>query len=139
MRGAPDERHPSEVAGWRATMSLVTTVLVVDDHPSFLRAAKVLLEAAGYEVVGLAADGGTAVAQAEVLQPDGVLLDVQLPDSDGFDVVRRLRAGPVPPRVVLVSTREGAEYGARLPCADAQGFIVKSELSGPRVASLLDG
>ena len=117
----------------------MTTVLLVDDHPSFLRAARVLLEAAGYEVLGQASNGRTAVTQAELLQPDIVLLDIQLPDLDGFEVARQLRSTPTPPLVVLVSTREGAEYGAQLPCVDAQGFIVKSELSGPRFAAVLDG
>jgi DNA-binding NarL/FixJ family response regulator len=119
-------------------MRAMTTVLVVDDHPSFLRAARVLLEASGYEVVGQAADGATALDQANLLRPDVVLLDVQLPDLDGFEVARRLRSTDVPPVVVLVSTREGAEYGAQLPCPHAQGFIVKSELSGARLASVIN-
>src|SRR5437763_6772896 len=90
-----------------------TTVLIVDDHPSFRSTARALLEAEGYVVVGEADDGASAVAAASELRPDVVLLDVQLPDFDGFEVAQRLRSssnGAVP-RIVLTSSRDGSDFG----------------------------
>ncbi len=69
-----------------------TSVLIVDDHPSFRLSARRMLEAYGYTVVGEAEDGERALAAAEELKPDLVLLDVQLPDIDGFEVAERLAA-----------------------------------------------
>ena len=68
----------------------VPTVLIVDDHPSFRASARAILEADGFEVSGEAEDGESAIAAADRLHPDVVLLDVQLPDIDGFEVTRRL-------------------------------------------------
>jgi DNA-binding NarL/FixJ family response regulator len=113
------------------------TVLIVDDHQAFRESASALLEAEGFEVVGEAADGGAAIAEAERLRPEVVLLDVQLPDLDGFAVAERLTAGPHPPRVVLTSSREAAAYGPRLRATAAQGFITKRELSGQALAALV--
>lgn len=71
------------------------SVLIVDDHPSFRASARRMLEASGYTVVGEAADGAEAIAAAGALGPDLVLLDVQLPDLNGFEVAERLAAlGP---------------------------------------------
>ncbi|MGZ8695124.1 MAG: response regulator, partial [Gaiellaceae bacterium] len=62
------------------------TVLIVDDHPSFRGMARALLESEGFTVIGEAEDGATAIARYRELKPDIVLLDVQLPDTDGFAV-----------------------------------------------------
>ena len=62
------------------------TVLIVDDHDSFRESARALLEAEGFTVVGDATDGAAAVAAVARLRPDVVLLDIQLPDADGFAV-----------------------------------------------------
>jgi|SRR5215217_2990540 len=113
------------------------TVLIVDDHDAFRESAAALLEAGGFEVVGEAADGGGAIAQAERLRPQVVLLDIQLPDLDGFAVAERLSAVSDPPSVVLVSSREAAAYGSRLEEAMARGFITKRELSGDALAALV--
>ena len=77
------------------------TVLIVDDHEAFRESASALLEAEGFSVVGGAADGGAALSEAERLRPEVVLLDIQLPDIDGFAVAERLSDWPEPPRVVL--------------------------------------
>lgn len=113
------------------------TVLIVDDHEAFRQSASALLEAEGFAVLGEAADGGTAIVESERLRPDVVLLDIQLPDLDGFTVAERLAAAREPPAVVLISSREAEAYGPRLDAAAAQGFISKRELSGAALAALI--
>ena len=113
------------------------TVLIVDDHEAFRDSASALLEAEGFSVVGQAADGREALAKAERLRPHVVLLDIQLPDLDGFAVAERLSAMPDAPRVVLISSRESAAYGARLSGAHALGFITKRELSARTLTALV--
>jgi DNA-binding NarL/FixJ family response regulator len=113
------------------------TVVIVDDHPEFRESASALLEAEGFSVIGEAADGDEAIAAVERLRPEVVLLDIQLPDLDGFTVAERLAAGPEPPRVVLISSREAAAYGPRLDAAAARGFIPKRQLSGSTLAALV--
>src|SRR5262245_29429044 len=89
-----------------ATVSGVArTVLIVDDHPAFRSAARALLEAGGFEVIGEAVDGASALGAASALRPQIVLLDVQLPDLDGFAVAERLASEPAPPAIVLTSSR----------------------------------
>ena len=111
---------------------MATTVLIVDDHPSFRSVARMLLETEGYEVVGEAPDGETALELAGELKPDVVLLDLGLPGIDGFEVARRMPAGPV---VVLVSSRDVRDIG---PLADSvKGFIAKGELSGDALRAVL--
>jgi DNA-binding NarL/FixJ family response regulator len=114
-----------------------TTVLIVDDHGGFRESATALLEAEGFAVVGEATDGLAALDAVERLKPDVVLLDVQLPDVDGFAIAERLAAVPDPPRVVLISSREAAAYGSRLQAAPACGFLAKRDLSGASVAALV--
>ena len=113
------------------------TVLIVDDHADFRVSARALLEAEGFEVVGEAAGGEEALAEAERLRPEVVLLDIQLPSDDGFAVAERLAAGSNGATVVLISSREAAAYGSRLDSAAARGFIAKRLLSGEALAALL--
>ncbi len=113
------------------------TVLIVDDHPSFRASARLLLESEGYLVVGEAADGESALARARELMPDLVLLDVQLPDCDGFRVAERLADEAAPPAVVLTSSREAGDYGSLVERSGARGFIAKDELSGATLAGVL--
>jgi DNA-binding NarL/FixJ family response regulator len=112
-------------------------VLIVDDHPGFRAQARVLLTAAGYEVVGEAADGESGVRVARDLSPDVVLLDVQLPDITGFEVARLVRSEPAPPVIVLISSRDASDYGGRILRSGARGFISKAELSGPALKAVL--
>ncbi len=114
-----------------------TRVLIVDDHEDYRRSASALLAADGFEVVGEAADGAAAIEAAERLRPEVVLLDVQLPDIDGFGVAERLAAVPDPPNVVLMSSHEAASYGSRVDGASARGFIAKRDLSGAALAALV--
>jgi DNA-binding NarL/FixJ family response regulator len=113
------------------------TVLVVDDHPSFRATARALLEAEGFDVVGEAADGAEALAKSEELHPDVILLDVQLPDLDGFALCKRLCGNGGSPAVVLVSSRDASDYGDLIPACGARGFVPKGELSGASVRALL--
>ena len=112
-------------------------VLIVDDHPSFRASARVLLEAEGFDVVGEAADGAQAITEAGRLRPEVVLLDVQLPDIDGFDVAARLTGEGGGPAVILVSSRDGSDFGPLVTRSGARGFVPKAELSGDRVQALL--
>src|ERR687885_1238473 len=113
-------------------------VLVVDDHPSFRRCARALLTAEGFDVVGEAEDGAAALALAAELAPELVLLDVQLPDIDGFEVASRLLARDPQVKVVLVSSRDRAAYGPLIEESGARGFIAKGELSGVALERLLE-
>lgn len=113
------------------------SVLVVDDHIGFRTFVRALLESEGFEVVGDAGDGASALQAVEQLRPDVVLLDVQLPDLDGFEVADRLAAGENPPVVVLVSTRGAASYRRRLERTSARGFISKGDVSGTSLAAIL--
>lgn len=112
------------------------TVLIVDDHPTFRKFARRLLEHAGYEVVGEAEDGAAAIEAARALRPMAVLLDVLLPDMSGFAVADELAtlAGGA---VVLTSSRSARDLGAALGEAPARGFIAKSEFSGTAFAALV--
>ena len=115
----------------------MTTVLLVDDSESFRRSARFLLEDDGFEVVGEARDGASAVAEAERLRPALVVLDVQLGPDDGFDIAERLAARSDAPAVVMISTRAASDYADRLATTPARGFIAKSDLSGERLAALV--
>lgn len=110
------------------------TAVVVDDHEGFRARACVLLAGAGYRVVASCPDGRSAIAAVTALHPDVVLLDVGLPDIDGFGVLAELGALPDVPAVVLVSSREAADYGGRVDRSGAAGFISKAELSAGTLA-----
>jgi DNA-binding NarL/FixJ family response regulator len=106
-----------------------SSVLIVDDHEGFRARARTLLEAAGYDVVGEAGDGESALRAIRELAPNVVLLDVQLPDINGFEVSRRIHDQPYPPAIVLISSRDASDYGTRIRRSGARGFISKAELS----------
>ena len=117
---------------------MAPTVLIVDDHPSFRASARVLLEADGFTVLGEAADGASGLSEAQRLRPEVVLLDVQLPDVDGFEVASRLTSGSSGgPVVILVSSRDSSDFGPLVARSGARGFVPKGELSGQRIHDLL--
>jgi CheY-like chemotaxis protein len=116
----------------------MTTVLIVDDHPSFRRFARALLQAAGFSVVDEAADGASALAAVQRLRPDVVLLDVLLPDTTGFEVAAALASEPPGPVVVLTSSRSASDLGASLEGSQLR-FVAKRDLSGPSFSAALAG
>jgi CheY-like chemotaxis protein len=132
------------------------TALVVDDHEGFRAFARLILESAGFTVTE-AATGAEAASAAAATSPQLVLLDIQLPDTDGFEVARQLtaaygqaedrqdrqdrqgwsaRPGPV---IVLTSTREASDYGGRIAASPAAGFLPKDQLSALALRGYLDG
>jgi two-component system nitrate/nitrite response regulator NarL len=113
------------------------TVLIVDDHSGFRARARQMLEFEGFSVIGEAEDGATGIAAARDLRPELVLLDVMLPDIDGFQVAEALAGDPQPSAVVLTSSRDASAYRGKLARTPARGFIAKAELSGSALAALL--
>jgi DNA-binding NarL/FixJ family response regulator len=116
---------------------MATTVLIVDDHPSFRTSARRVLEDAGYEVIGEAQDGESGLVAARSLRPAVVLLDVQLPDLDGFEVTLALLREDNAPDVILTSSRDSSDFADLVIRTGARGFLPKGELSGPALAALL--
>ena len=113
-------------------------VLLVDDHAGFRAVARRLLESEGWNVVGEAADGTSALAAAARLRPDVVLLDIGLPDLDGFAVAERLARGGAAD-IVLISSRDRAAYADRIASSAALGYIAKGDLDGDRLRAILAG
>jgi len=113
------------------------TVLIVDDHAGFRTSARRVLEADGFEVIGEAADGTSGIESALSLSPDLVLLDVQLPDIDGFAVCEAISRADRAPAVILTSTRSSSDFGSLVAESRALGFVPKAGLSGRALEGLL--
>lgn len=112
------------------------TLVIVDDHPSFRASARAILESDGFEVIGEATDGSSALRMLRELRPEVVLLDVQLPDMSGFDICEE--CGDLDhTAVVLVSSRDSSDYGDLIERCGARGFIPKAELTGEAVTALV--
>ena len=129
--------HNALVRGLCDDQGVRPTVLIVDDHEAFRASASALLEAEGFAVLGEAADGGTAIVECERLRPDVVLLDIQLPDMDGFTVAERLAAARRASRRRADLEPGGGGVRAAPRAAAARGFISKRELSGAALAALI--
>jgi DNA-binding NarL/FixJ family response regulator len=113
------------------------SVVIVDDHAPFRSAARELLAAEGYDVVGEAADGASALEAVRELRPNVVLLDVQLPDSNGFDIAEALAQEGTMPVVVFISNRRASAYRWRLAANPGWRFIAKTDLSGEALTAAL--
>lgn len=118
-------------------MRRVLRVLIVDDHGPFRALARRVLARAGYDVVGEAHDGASALAAVHALRPDAVLLDIGLPDADGAELAARFAAGENRPMVVLTSSRGRRDLEPVLRRSAARGFLPKEELSAATLARLL--
>ena len=114
-------------------------IVIVDDDSSFLATVRQLLEAEGFVVVGEALTGLDGVALAAELQPDLVLVDVNLPDIDGFEVVERIARGDDAPPVVITSIRSADDFGGLIEESRARAFVTKADISGDALAAFLDG
>ena len=115
------------------------TVLIVDDNAGFRSFAGALLRRQGFDVVGEAGDGEAGLDAARRLRPDVLLLDVQLPGIDGFEVARRLRKDEGVTQVVLISARDRRDYGAAVDDCGARAFVSKGDVSGPVLEAALLG
>ena len=118
---------------------MAPTLLIVDDHAAFRSTARALLEIDGWTVVGEAGDGTSGLDAARDLKPDVVLLDVRLPDIDGFAVAEQLTAGGDGPAVIVTSSSDDPLYPDRALRTGARGFVAKHDLSGAALHRVLDG
>ncbi|MCA1673193.1 MAG: response regulator transcription factor [Actinobacteria bacterium] len=119
---------------------MTLTAVIVDDHAGFRAMARRLLEDAGFDVVGEAGDGAGALSTVAALRPRLVLLDVELPDTDGFTVAAELAQTTPETVVVLTSVRSASEYGEhRVATSRARRFMAKADLSGPALVAILAG
>jgi DNA-binding NarL/FixJ family response regulator len=101
-------------------------VLVVDDHPLAREGLRAVLADAGYDVVGVAADGLDAVTQAEALRPDVILMDVRLGNGiDGLEATRRITALKLPSRVLMLTLHDTPAYVRAALMAGASGYVLK--------------
>jgi DNA-binding NarL/FixJ family response regulator len=129
--------HLGSERGLTHTVRMARTVLVIDDHAGFRAIARTILEEAGYVVVAEAADGESGVAAAVRTTPDIAIVDVQLPDMDGFEVTRHLLEGGAGPAIVLVSTRDRSDFGSLVESSGANGFVPKAEISAESLAAVV--
>jgi len=111
--------------------------LIIDDHPSLRASARNVLQDGGFVVVGEAQDGASGLAAARAMRPAVVLLDVQLPDIDGFQAAAQPTSRDDGPAVVLTSSRDASEFGGMVARSGARGFVPKDELSGSALEALL--
>jgi DNA-binding NarL/FixJ family response regulator len=122
---------------WARIAGVSRTIVIVDDNAGFRAAARRLLEDEGYRVVAEAADGVSGVRTVLDAGPEVALVDVQLPDIDGFEVARRIGETAAPPAIVLVSSRDRADFGSLVEQSCARGFVSKAELSAGALEPLL--
>jgi DNA-binding NarL/FixJ family response regulator len=113
------------------------TVLIIDDHAAFRAGVGALLAADGYHVIGEAGDGRRGIEAAAELRPEVVLLDVRLPDMDGFDVAGEIAASGAGAAVVITSSSDDPLYPARALDSGARGFVAKHDVSGAALDRLL--
>ncbi len=115
----------------------MTTVVVVDDQQLVRDGLRLILELAGIEVVGEAADGAEGVRLVRDLRPDVVLMDLRMPTMDGIEATRRIVAAGSPTRVLVLTTFEGEELTFRALEAGAAGYLLK-DAGGARLVGAVE-
>jgi DNA-binding NarL/FixJ family response regulator len=115
------------------------SVIIVDDDPTFRLLARRLLTEAGLLVAGEAENVAEGLSVAQELKPDAALVDVGLPDGDGFGLARQLTALPWRPRVVLTSVESDLGSDGAVRSAGAEAFVHKGDLPNAPLARLLGG
>jgi DNA-binding NarL/FixJ family response regulator/signal transduction histidine kinase len=113
-------------------------LLLVDDHPLFLEGLRNLLTARGFTVVGVAHDGNEAVQQAQVLQPDVIVMDVQMPDCDGLEATRAIKAENPEVKIVMLTVADDDAHLLEAIKSGASGYLLKS-LDANEFCALLTG
>lgn len=114
------------------------SVLVVDDNHAFRGAVRQLLARGRFVVIAEAGNGRDGVRQAAAHRPDVAIVDVQLPDIDGFEVAEQISGLGLNLQVILTSSLDGADLGALVIDSPAAGFIAKAELSSSAIDALLE-
>ena len=105
----------------------MSRVLIVDDHPVIRLAVKLLLNQLGHDIVGEPDNGVEAVQIARDLQPDLVILDIDIPKLDGLEVIKRLRALDPSMRILILTSHSASQFAMRCLSAGALGFVTKGE------------
>jgi DNA-binding NarL/FixJ family response regulator len=125
------------LAGSRCDADLVFRCLIVDDSVGFLSSARRLLERQGIVVAGVASSGAEALLRLAELQPDVVLLDIDLGGESGLEVAERLD-GAGSPRIIMISTHAEQDYRDLIAASPAVGFLPKTSLSAQAIQELLN-
>lgn len=113
------------------------SVLLADDHQVLRDGLKTLLEAQpDIRVVGVAADGREAVTNAAELKPDVVVMDISMPDMNGVEAARRIRAAREQTRIVMLSMHSDAEHVYRALEAGATGYLLKNSAGSELVTAV---
>ncbi|MGY4531878.1 two-component system response regulator EvgA [Pseudomonas sp. TE3786] len=100
-------------------------VLIADDHEVIRLATRMMLENAGHEVVGEASNGVEVVSKVRTLEPELIILDMDMPQLDGFAVLQRLHAEPKAAKIIVFSGLDASRYAVRCARAGASGFVAK--------------
>jgi CheY-like chemotaxis protein len=117
--------------------SIARSILVADDGPTFRRLARLLLAGQGFVVVAEAGSVADAVSAARRVEPSAALVDVELPDGDGFELAGRLSAMPWSPRIVVTSVQSGADFTTEARRVGAEAFVLKADLARAPLRSWL--
>jgi DNA-binding NarL/FixJ family response regulator len=115
----------------------VTSVVLVDDQALVRDGLRLILELAGIDVLGEAADGADGVRVVEQLRPDVVLMDLRMPRMDGVEATRQLVAAGCPSRILVLTTFDGEEHTYAALRAGAAGFLLK-DVGGQRLVAAVE-